>query len=348
MEIHTKALREGKNLTAARLKKAGAALLDESISAEVKADFLRAFSEKGETPDEIAALVDFFLLHAVDPGIVADELDGPLIDVCGTGGDNLGLFNISTTVTMVLTGGGCFVAKHGNRGVTSRSGGADVLEVLGINIDLPPESAAECLAECGTVFLYAPTYHPAFKAVAAARKLLAQEGRKSVFNLLGPLLNPARPPHQLVGVYDPKWVQPFASILKKLGRKTAWAVNGAIEEQTETMDEVSSLGVTTVASSNDPSKTFRIDPEELGYSPTPLDDLQGGDAVDNANLLLSILDGTEDGPCRDIVELNAAAGFAVAGLAEDIHEGLALARESISSGAARDVVEKLREFAPLE
>ena len=324
---------------------AAAALLDEAVDPTEKGDFLRALAGKGETAEEIAAFVGCFLERAVDPGITPESASGPLLDVCGTGGDRLDLFNVSTASVFVLAAGGACVVKHGNRGITSKSGGADVLEALGVRIDLPPARLAECVRAHGAGFLFAPHYHPAFSAVAPVRKLLAAEGIRTIFNLIGPLLNPVRPDYQLVGVFDPALPGAFARILGKLGRKRAWAVHGQTADG-QGMDEISTLGPTRICdSAGGEYSEHTLDPTSLPLAPATLADLAGGDASANAGILLAILEGTERGPKRDIVALNAAAGFVVAGLAPTIEAGLALALEAIDSGRALERLKALREFS---
>ncbi|MEI6535342.1 MAG: anthranilate phosphoribosyltransferase, partial [Verrucomicrobiaceae bacterium] len=294
----------------------------------------RALSDKGETPAEIAAFVEEFLRHAVEPGIDENALPGPVLDVVGTGGDKLNLFNVSTTAMFILAAGGVLVVKHGNRGITGKSGGADVLEALGVKIDMEPNRLERCVREVGIGFIFAPLYHPAFKAVAEARKLLAGEGRRSIFNLLGPLLNPARPPHQLVGVFDEKLVPVFAEILKRLGRKSAWVVHGETDDG-RGMDELSTLGKNTVAKLAKSGITMTtLDGASLGFARARIGDLIGGDATENAGILEGILSCRVKGPKRDIAVLNAAAGFVITGKAADIGQGRLLAEELLDRGAA--------------
>jgi anthranilate phosphoribosyltransferase len=334
-------------LTSGQISAAAASLLDESVSAEAKAVFLRGLADRGETPAEIAGFVTAFLERAVVPAIDRAAVGRPLIDVCGTGGDRLDLFNVSTSSVFVLAASGAAVIKHGNRGITSKSGGADVLEALGIRIDLPAESIGDCLVECGAAFLFAPLYHPAFKAIAPVRKTLAAEGRRTIFNLLGPLLNPARPEFQLLGVFDEALTEPFAEILGRLGRQRAWAVHGRTETGAG-MDELSSLGPSQVweTKAGEPnSRGFTIDPSELGIDPAQVEDLRGGDAAENATLLRGILAGDITGPKRDMVVLNSAAALVVCGISADLPAGWNRANEAIDSGAAREVLEKWRAFS---
>ena len=339
-----KHLSSGQTLTLKNIGEATAFLTDPAPSAERKAAFLKALASKGETPDEIAGFVTEFLKLAVDPGIDSASLPGPMLDVVGTGGDKLNLFNISTTAVFILAGGGVCMVKHGNRGITSKSGGADVLETLGVKIELEPHKLARCAREVGVAFVFAPLYHPAFAGVKEARALLAREGRRSIFNILGPLLNPAKPEYQLVGVFDPSLTGAFGEILRKLGRKSAWVVHGSAGEGLG-MDELSTLGTNEVVQLKDGKlTTLTLDPAELGYDRPRLEDLAGGDAAVNADLLEGILAGRIKGPKRDIAVLNAAAGFVITGKAQDIGEGRRLAEDVLDRGAAHARLRALQDF----
>lgn len=344
MQDLTAQLKNSLDLTPDGISRAVAALLEESVTDNDKADFLVALSDKGETPGEIAEFAIAFLERALAPTLDRAAIAKPLLDVCGTGGDKLNLFNVSTTSVFVLAACGVAVVKHGNRGITSKSGGADALEALGIRIDLAPEDFGRCLEEVGAGFLFAPLYHPAFKTIAPVRRQLAEAGRRSVFNLLGPLLNPARPEYQLIGVFDATVGSAFAEILSRLGRRVAWAVHGTTESG-RGMDELSNLGPSTVwaATGNERVKSI-IEPSSLGLAPATVADLEGGDAAINAAILIAILDGSLTGPKRDLVALNAAAGLVITGLAPDLSEGLQRANEAIDSGAALAVLTRWRNF----
>jgi len=345
MQELTGEIKAGKELGADGIAAAAAGLLDESVPVGEKAGFLAALSDRGETPGEIAGFAAAFLDRAVVPGLDRSAIGRPLLDVCGTGGDKLQLFNISTAAVFVLAGGGVAVVKHGNRGITSKSGGADVLEALGIRIDLPPEEFGRCVAETGAGFLFAPLYHPAFKAVVPVRQALAKEGRRTIFNLLGPLLNPVRPEFQMIGVFDPGLGPVFAEILSRLGRTLAWTVHGTTETGAG-MDELSILGPSLLWKSTEPGMVeSRIEPSSLGFGPATTEDLRGGEARENAALLEGILSGEILGPKRDIVALNAAAGFVITGLSPDLAAGLDRARETIDRGDAIAVLERWRRFA---
>lgn len=346
MDALIKHMAAGEELSPREVGAAAEFLLDESASLEKKVVLLKTLSQKGETAGEIAEFVNIFLEHAVDPGFSELTLDGPTIDVCGTGGDQLGMFNVSTTSMFVAAAAGAKVIKHGNRGITSKSGGADVLEALGIQIDREPEGARHCLESTGICFLFAPAYHPAFKAVAPVRKVLAQEGVRTIFNLIGPLLNPARPECQLVGVMNETLVPVFADILQRLGRDSAWVVNGRTEDG-RPVDEVSLLGPTRICKSGayQDAVDEEILPTDFGLEIGKLADLQGGDAAHNAKIIEGILAGKETGPKHDMVVLNAAAAIACAGLADHMGAGVTLARELIKSGAALERMRRLQEIA---
>jgi anthranilate phosphoribosyltransferase len=321
-------------------------LLDESGSVDKKAHLLKALAEKGETAAEIAEFVSVFLEKATKPSFLGQSFDGPTIDVCGTGGDKLDLFNVSTTSMFLVAAAGGVVIKHGNRGITSKSGGADVLEALGISINLPSEEVGRCLEATGVGFLFAPNYHPAFKAVVPVRKLLAEQGQRTIFNLIGPLLNPANPECQLVGVFDQKLCSVFAEILQRLGRDSVWVVSGSTADGSP-VDEISLMGPSRICKSGryQGQVDEEIRPEDFGLKVASIDDLKGGDAKINATILKNILSGEETGPKRDIVLLNAAGAMACAGLADNIEDGLETARTVIKDGSALDRLKKLQDCA---
>lgn len=344
MQSLTRQLLDQTNLDATQIATAAAQLVDPAVESAQKADFLRALAKKGETPAEIAAFVNEFLKLAVDPGLDRAKLPGPMLDVVGTGGDQLHLFNVSTTAMFILAAGGVCVTKHGNRGITSKAGGADVLEALGIQIDLPKEKVVAGIEKTGLGFFFAPLYHPAFKAVVEARKLLAAEGQRSIFNMLGPLLNPGRPDYQLIGVFDPKLTRTFGEILVQLGRKGAWVVHGSTGDG-RGMDELSSLGLNDICEVKAGQlRDTTLDPHKLGFAPAKVEELVGGEAAENATILESVLAGTTQGPKRDIAVLNAAAGFVITGIRDTIESGKAYAEELLDRGAA---LAKLREMQSL-
>lgn len=342
-ELLRKLQRDRSDLNADEIATALAALMSPDHPDEQKAEFLLALRTKGETATEISALAKALLAFAVDPGIDPKRLSGPVIDLCGTGGDGLELFNVSSAAMFLLAAGGACVVKHGNRAITSRSGGADVLVELGVPIQLPPARLRESLERHGLGFIFAPDYHPAFRSIAPVRRLLAARGERSVFNLLGPLLNPARPPRQLTGVFAVELVPIFAEVFANLGRTCAWSVHGRVDA-TQGMDEISPLGPTELGLTENGRVTRRqMEPSEFGLPPVgSLNDLRGGDPAKNARLIVGILRGEITDPRRDFVVMNAAAGFVVAGLAETLPAGVALALEQIATGRAHAKLEAAR------
>ena len=334
-------IRAGNDLSAFDVQEAAAFLLSDSIEAKTKADFLTALHDKGESASEIASFVRVLLERAVPLEI---KVDGPIVDVCGTGGDGIDLFNVSTAITFVLAAGGATVVKHGNRGVTSRSGSADVLEALGVAIDLEPDDLRECIKRLGCGFVFARTYHPAFRALAEMRLRLARRQQRTIFNLLGPLLNPARPKRQLIGVFSPDLTMLFADVLRRLDCERAWIVSGTAVDSL-TMDDVSTIGPTVIAEVNSGKITSAVlDTRWLGIPQATLPELTGGDARTNAETIMRILAGGETGPKHDLVIANAAAGFVVSGLASEMNGGIAMAREQIESGRALEKLKALQNF----
>ncbi len=335
----TDQLRNGRDLCEADIDGAVAGLLAADVADADKADFLKALREKGETAVEIAGFVKALLSRAVDPEIDPARVPGPMIDVCGTGGDKLELFNVSTACMFVLAAGGACVVKHGNRAITSKCGGADVLEELGVKIDLAPAALRRCVEAHGLGFIFAPAYHPAFKAIVPVRKALAAQGIPTIFNLLGPLLNSARPAHQLIGIFSPLLLPKYAEALAALDRARAWAVHGS------GMDELSLAGPSEVREVKaGVIREFSVDAASLGFARCEVADLRGGDRAENARILLAILDGSERGPKRDMVLLNSAAGFVIAGLAADLASGVERARDQLESGGGLGKLKALRSF----
>jgi anthranilate phosphoribosyltransferase len=287
---------------------------------------------RGETVDEIAGAARVLRSKALS--VRAPE---GAIDTCGTGGDAKGTHNISTCAAFVVAGAGVPVAKHGNKSISSRSGSADVLAALGVNLECSPETIERCIAECGLGFMFAPAHHAAMRHVAKVRGEL---GVRTIFNLLGPLANPAATKYQVVGVFDEKWCEPIAQVLGLLGVERAWVVHGA-----DGLDELTTTNVSNVALlDHGQISTFRISPRNAGLADAKPEDLVGGDAVENAAHLRAVLQGNQ-GPLRDIVLLNAAAALLVAGKAETLRDGLALAAEAIDSGKAMKVLEALVQLS---
>jgi anthranilate phosphoribosyltransferase len=318
-------------------------LADEAVLAHLKADFLGAFAKKGEAPGEIAAFVRALREKSIVPPLDAETRAREILDVVGTGGDRLGTINISTTAAIICAAAGVTVAKHGNRAVTSQAGSADVLEALGIRIDLTPAAAARSLRDRNFAFFFAPNYHPAFKHIAAARKLCAERGQRTIFNLLGPLLNPARPSAMLMGVPRPELCEPLAHVLQSLEVRRAMVVCGKVSDA-GFLDELSTLGENTIAEFYQ-ERGFTVSttkPDQFPLQPASLTDLLGGDKNANAKIVRDILSGQERGPKRDAVLLNAAAALFISGKTKSQAEGWDLAGEAIDDGRA---TAKLAELA---
>lgn len=310
-------------LTRAEMHACVDALLRPDASPALASAWLIALRMKGETPAEIAAVAEALRSRAETISLV----DVDAIDTCGTGGDGASTFNVSTTAAFVAAGAGATVAKHGNRAVSSASGSADVLDSLGVNLDAPAELVQGTIDKERIGFLFAQRHHPAMRWVAPVRKEL---GLRTLFNLAGPLSNPAGVKRQLVGVYAPELVRVMAETLALLGAKRAWVVHGK-----DGLDELSLAGETLVSELREDGsvRSFTVTPEDAGLTRAPIAALKGGTAADNAGILRAILSG-EPGPRRDAVLLNAGAALVIAGRAGDLREGTALAARSIDSGAA--------------
>ncbi len=289
---------------------------------------LMALRVRGETVDEITGAVT-----AMREKMLRVRAPADAIDVVGTGGDASGSFNISTCAALIVAGAGVPIAKHGNRALSSRSGAADVLAALGVNIELTADAIARCIKQAGIGFMFAPAHHPAMKNVGPTRVEL---GTRTIFNLLGPLSNPAGVKRQMVGVFSRHWVEPLAQVLKNLGSESAWVVHGS-----DGLDEITTAGTTYVAAlEHGAVRSFEIAPEEAGLARVKPDALRGGTASENAQALTQVLEGAE-GPFRDVALLNAAAGLMVAGRAKELKHAVALAQKSIDSGEAHNRLRRL-------
>ena len=335
----TPQLAEGRSLSPAEVAAAVAALLDPVVADDAKADFLTALARKGETADEIAAFALELRARAVEPGIESGKFGDRLLDIVGTGADMAHTFNISSCTMFVAAAASVAVAKHGNRAVTSKCGSADVLAALGAKIELPPAAARQCLEATGVTFFFAPLYHPAFKVIAPVRKKLAERRQRTVFNILGPLVNPARPTHQLIGVFDRALVGRYAEVLRLLGLRHALVVHG------DGLDELSTLGVNTVAEVwggriEQTERDFRVPPTLWRGMPVKLEELAGGDPATNAGIVRDILAGKDRGARRDIVLLNAAAALVVADTVDSFEAGRQRAAGLIDSGAAKEKLDR--------
>lgn len=283
--------------------------------------FLIGLRMKGETVDEIVAAAT--VMRELATPVAVDKTH--LVDTCGTGGDTIGTFNISTACAFVAAAAGARVAKHGNRSVSSRSGSADVLEAAGVNLKLTPEQVAHCIENVGVGFLFAPLHHGAMKYAIGPRK---EMGVRSVFNLLGPLTNPAAAPNQVIGVFSPEWLKPLAQVLAKLGSRHVMVIHAE-----DGLDEISVAAPTHVAELIQGTvKTYRISPADFGLRTSELTALKVDTAEQSLALIREVLSGRDQGPARDIVCLNAGAAIYVAGLVKDLHSGVIQARDLISKG----------------
>jgi anthranilate phosphoribosyltransferase len=289
---------------------------------------LMALRVRGETVEEITGAVTTMRAKMLRVKAPPDA-----VDVVGTGGDASGSFNISTCAAFVVAGAGVPVAKHGNRALSSKSGAADVLAALGVNIDLAPDNVGRCINEAGIGFMFAPAHHPAMKNVGPTRVEL---GTRTIFNLLGPLSNPAGVKHQMIGVFSKHWIEPMAQVLMNLGSKSIWVVHGS-----DGLDEITTAGPTSVvALENNTLRSFEISPENVGLKRVKSDALKGGDADNNAKTLLDVLKG-KPSAFRDITLFNAAAALVVAGRAKDLKDGMAFAAKSVDSGEAKRRLDRL-------
>lgn len=323
-----KRLAGGARLTADESATAVGAMIAGEASPVQISSFLTALALRGPSIDEIAGGA-----RALRAQMVRITAPKGAIDVVGTGGDGHGTLNVSTATALVLAGAGVPVAKHGNRAMSSRTGAADVLEALGVKLDLTPTSQETCLRDAGLCFLFAQLHHPALKHVGPIRREL---GFRTIFNLLGPLANPAGVTRQLLGVYDAAWVEPVAQTLKTLGSEKAWVVHGS-----DGIDEIALSGPTKVAAlENGAVRVFEVTPEEAGLTRAPLSALKGGEPPENAKAVRALLAG-EQGPYRDVVLLNAAAALIVADKVQTLREGVSVAARAIDDGKAQAALEKL-------
>jgi anthranilate phosphoribosyltransferase len=322
-----------KNLTGEQMREVMELILTGVTETKDIIAFLSSLNDKGETVDELTAAVNV-MLEYVEPIIV----DRPnILDTCGTGGDKKGTFNISTVTALVASGAGVTVAKHGNRSVSSICGSADILEALGVDINMDRFRIKKCLEDVGIAFLFAPNLHPAMKYVMPARKQMA---RKTMFNLLGPLINPARATNQLIGVYAREWTSILARVLYNLGTIHVLVVHG-----NDGLDEITTTDKTFISEARQGKfSDYEVAPEEFGIPRARIEDLAGGTVDDNKRIVLDILTG-KPGPCRDIVLLNAGFAIYAADKTGSIKEGIKLACESIDTGKAREKLELLKKFS---
>ncbi len=321
------------SLSAAEMEELIAEVMAGNLSPVQIAGFLMALRTKGESTDEITGAARAMRSFAKP---VASSLD--LVDTCGTGGDGSGTFNISTTAALIAAGAGVSIAKHGNRAMSGKVGGADVLEALGVKLDLEPEAVVRCLDRAGIAFLFAQAFHPAMRHAGPVRREL---GVRTIFNLLGPLSNPAGAKRQVLGVFDQRWVEPLAKALDRLGSERALVVHGE-----DGLDEISLCAPTHIAELRDGEvRLYQVAPEDLGLERCAAEDLRGGDVAENAEIVRRVLRG-EATPAQSAVSvLNAAAAIWVGGVASSLAEGLVQARESVTSGKASAALDRLVEVS---
>jgi anthranilate phosphoribosyltransferase len=329
----TETLLKKKDLSRLKMERVMEEIMTGKADTSQIVSFLKALSRKGESVDEVTAAVSCMRRHAIK----VRARHKTVLDTCGTGGDTKGTFNISTAAAFVAAASGITVAKHGNRSISSFCGSADILEALGIDINMGKDRIEYCLDKIGIAFLFAQNLHPAMKYAMPARKAI---GKRTIFNILGPLSNPAQATHQLVGVYERKWTRVLAEVLKNLGSLHVMVVHGE-----DGLDEITTTGFTHVSELfNGQVHNHKIAPEDFGLRRARLKDLAGGNSSDNAAILMDILDGKRS-PKRDIVLLNAGAAIYVADKAKSIKAGIKLAAEAIDSGRALKKLELLKEFS---
>lgn len=328
LTLAIKAVARAEELPATLLEAAFETLLTGAAAPEEIGAFLTGLAVRGETADELVAGARVMRRHARRV-----HVDGPLLDTCGTGGLNWTSLNTSTASAIVIAASGGRVAKHGNRSVPPKTGSADVLEALGVNLEIDENSFRSCLDGAGVAFMFARSHHSAMRHVAPVR---AKLGIRTIFNLLGPLTNPAGASHQVLGVFAPQWVRPVADALARLGVEKAWVVHGLAG-----IDEVSISGATVVCEVvGSAVREFQIEPADAGLDTSPLSTLEGGTPLENARAIEHLLDGGA-GPFRDIVLMNAAAGLFVSGKAPDLPTGASMAAEAIDSGRGKQTLQRL-------
>ena len=338
----TQQLIDRQDLSPEQLEGAAAALAAQEIGDDVKAAFLVALSAKGETADELAGFARAFRTRAVDPGV--GDWSARALDIVGTGGDHAGGFNISSLVVLVLACAGVPVMKHGNRGITSKCGSADLLAGLGVDLGASPEQLRRALAELGYVFFFAPNYHPAFKNIVPVRKALAARGQRTVFNILGPLINPGRPAHVLMGVFAESWVPKLAGALDALGCAAGVVAHGVIGPG-QGIDELTTATVNRVHGAGrlrDLDTTWSAG--DYGIEAAPFGDLQGGDVAANLALTEALLGGKGPRGLVDTIALNAAVGLWLTGKFSSVAEGIEPARDLLLGGAVKAKIAATKEF----
>lgn len=331
-----------RDLAPGQVAEAATLLAGAETGDDSKADFLSALAQKGETAAEVAAFAAEFRARAVNPGVEA--WSGRAIDIVGTGGDHAGGFNVSSLVVLVLASAGVTVMKHGNRGITSKCGSADLLAALGVQLEAPPEKLQRALDQLGFVFFFAPAFHPTFKHIGPVRKLLASRGQRTVFNILGPLINPGRPAHVLLGTFSAAWVPKLAEALDTLGIKAGLVAHGVIDGE-RGIDELTTATVNRVRGAG---ARRRIDGEwraaDFGLETSPFTDLVGGDVAANLAIVEALLAGRAPRGLADTIVLNAAVALWLVGRVPSVRDGIGPARDLLLGGAVKAKIAATREF----
>ena len=340
---YSKLLASGYNLDRNQISQVAGLLIDNGVDADSKCAFLKMFSAKGETDEEFAGFVSEFRKLAKNPQL--DDYADRAIDLCGTGGDRSGSFNISTFVSLVVAAAGVPVIKHGNRSISSKCGSADLLEALGIPMETDPEKLNASLSELNFCFLFAPYFHPAFKCLAPIRKKMAEEGIITMFNRLGPCLNPATPAHQILGVYDPVYLEQMAHSLASNGSKSGWIVHGIVDEKTsQRMDELTACGPNHIRPyGTGKDSKITLEPNHWGIGRYPKKDLDGGTLQQNLSILKSLLNGDAPAGLRATIIINVSSALWIAGNVESIEAGILRAEELLCDGSVSRWLNKARE-----
>jgi anthranilate phosphoribosyltransferase len=327
LKQHIAKVAAGESLNAGEARDAFSIIMSGEATLAQIGGFLMALRVRGETVPEIAGAVG-----VMREKMLRVEAPADAVDIVGTGGDGMKTYNISTLASLIVAGAGVPVAKHGNRALSSKSGAADALTALGVKLDIGPQAIATCIRDAGIGFMFAQLHHSAMRHVGPAR---AELGTRTIFNILGPLANPAGVKRQLVGVFSPHWLHPVAETLRELGSESVWVVHGS------GLDEITTTGTTDVVALEEGKiRAFKVTPADFGLQPCGVDDIRGGDGEENARALKAVLDGAQNA-YRDISLANAAASLVVAGKADSIKSGMTLAIESLENGAAAGALEKL-------